>query len=88
MTGFESQIVLGERYRDSVSGYEGVATGVAFFLHGCERVTVEQWVESAGDMRELTFDAPRLVHVDTAKPVRSDRTGGYKPPIPRTGLRP
>lgn len=87
--GFKSEVVLGQKYRDTVSGYEGVATAVAFYLHGCERVTLEQWVERAGELRELTFDAPRLTKLaPVAAPVdtlTTRRTGGFKPPIPRTG---
>lgn len=84
---FETDVVLGQRYRDTVSGYEGVATACVFFLHGCERVTLEQWIQAAGEMRELTFDAPRLEHVETKKVARTTRTGGVRPTPPRTGSR-
>lgn len=82
---YKSDVKLGERYRDSVSGYEGVATSTCFYLHGCERVCLEQWIERSGELRELHFDAPRLVHVATATRVTTTRTGGVKPPPPRTG---
>jgi hypothetical protein len=83
--GFESDIILGDRYRDTVSGYEGVATAAVFFLHGCERVTLEQWIEHAGEMRELTFDAPRLKHLMSGEMATSTRTGGSRPTPPRSG---
>lgn len=82
---YPSDVVLGERYRDTVSGYEGIATATCFFLHGCERVTLEQWIERSGELRELTFDAPRLLHVDTRKQVETRRTGGVRPMPTRTG---
>lgn len=81
---FESQIKLGERYRDTVSGYEGTATAVYFFLHACERVLLEQWSSANAELKELSFDAPRLVHLPTEKAVTSPRTGGWqKDPPPR-----
>lgn len=82
---YKSTVKLGEKYRDEQTGYEGVATGVQFYLHGCERVTLEQWVERAGELRELTFDAPRLVHVASQTKMTSPRTGGFKPTPPRRG---
>lgn len=82
-TTMESQVTLGERYRDTVTGYEGVATACCFYLHGCERVTLEQWIASEAQLKELTFDAPRLVHLPTEKPVKTRRTGGVKPAMPR-----
>lgn len=82
---YESDVKLGERYRDTVSGFEGTATGAFFYLHGCERVTLEQWVETAGELRELVFDAPRLEHAETGRPVTTTRTGGFKPAPPRRG---
>lgn len=84
---YRSQVVLGERYRDVVSNFEGVATATFFYLHGCERVTLEQWDDKNGQLLELTFDAPRLVHVETQKEVTTTRTGGVKPTPPRRGAR-
>ena len=40
-TKFRSDVVMGDRYRDPLTGFEGVATGVTFYLHACERVTLE-----------------------------------------------
>jgi hypothetical protein len=82
---FSSQIVLGEKYRDTVSGYEGTATAVYFFLHACERVLLEQWNSANAELKELSFDAPRLVHVETKKEITSPRTGGFQPDPPPRG---
>ena len=72
---YRSDIRLGERYRDSQTGIEGVATAVFFFQHGCERVNIEL-INGDGELKEFSFDAPRLVHVDTEVRVTSTRTGG------------
>lgn len=72
---WESQVILGEKYRDTVTGLEGVATVVSFYLHACERVSLEFIKE--GEVKYETFDAPRLVHVkQPLVPVTSPRTGG------------
>ncbi len=83
-TTLKTDIVLGERYRDTVSGYEGVATAVYFFLHACERVLLEQWDANNAELKELAFDAPRLVHIDTNKQATTTRTGGGPNPERRS----
>lgn len=82
-TKFRSDVVLGDRYRDSVTGYEGVASALYFFLNACERVNLER-LDEKGEPSSATFDAPRLVHVDTGRTPIVDRTGGWQPePGPR-----
>lgn len=89
MTTFASDIVLGDRYRDSLSGFEGVATSSHFYLHGCERVTLEKWDNERSEFSELTFDVPRLVHIETQARAqnRSDKTGGTQPPVPHRSVK-
>lgn len=71
---FNSDTKLGDRYRDPLTGFEGVATGVTFYLHACERITLE-FVKDGGIKYE-SFDAPRLVHVDSGEKPQTTRTGG------------
>lgn len=71
---YESDIELGERYRDEQTGIEGVAVAIAFFQYACERITLELVVE--GKLEEYTFDAPRLVCVDSGKRAEAEKTGG------------
>lgn len=73
---YKSDVVLGERYRDSQSGFEGVATGIFFYQYGCERVQLEAFVEREQDIKAIAFDAPRLVHVSSGKVPKVERTGG------------
>jgi hypothetical protein len=82
---FESDIQLGERYRDDLTGFEGTATACYFFLHGCERVLLENFNVEKGEIREQTFDSPRLTHVESETKVTTDKTGGYKPEPPTRG---
>jgi hypothetical protein len=78
-TNFETDIVLGERYRDKQTGFEGVATCVSFFQHACERVMLESYDAAKQDVKEYVFDAPRLVHVETGKQAETTKTGGPRP---------
>lgn len=73
-TKFKSDIKMGERYRDPLTGFEGVATGVTFYLHACERVTLE-YVKD-GEIKYESFDSPRVEHIPTGKQPETTRTGG------------
>jgi hypothetical protein len=71
---FESDIRLGERYVDKQTGIQGTATAVYFYQFGCERVSIESVKE--GEIKEYTFDSPRLTHIETGKAATTTRTGG------------
>lgn len=73
---FKSDIVLGEKYRDTQTGYEGTAVAVYFFQYGCERITVESYDSERKTIKEMTFDAPRLEHIETGKRMTTEKTGG------------
>lgn len=71
---FKSDTKLGEKYRDPLTGIEGMATAVTFYLHACERITLE-WVKD-GEIKYEAFDAPRLLHVESNEQPTTTRTGG------------
>ena len=73
---YQSDIKLGERYKDEQTGYEGTATAIYFFQHACERVCIETFDAQRREVKTETFDAPRLTNVKTQKPARSPRPGG------------
>jgi hypothetical protein len=72
---YGSDVKLGERYRDPQTGIEGVATSIHFYQYACERVTLEM-VAKDGELKEYTFDAPRLENAATGERARTERTGG------------
>lgn len=74
MTIHSSDVVLGDRYRDPLTGFEGVATAVTFYLYGCERVSLE-YVKD-GKVEFEAFDTPRLVHVAGDLPPGVPQPGG------------
>lgn len=75
----ESDITLGDEYRDHITGFQGVAVARFEFLTGCTRIRLET-SDDDGERKKDTFDAPRLVEVKTGERVTSDDPGG-----PRAG---
>lgn len=73
---YKSDIILGERYVDKQTGYEGIANAIYFFQFGCERVTLEELDPQTKQIREQTFDAPRLTNIRTGATAKVTRTGG------------
>jgi hypothetical protein len=73
--------VLGERYADVVTGFEGIDTAHHEYMQGCRRVTLER-ADKDGKPEASTFDEPNLVHVDAGVrhkmvlPPVGARTGG------------
>ena len=43
------QAILGERYRDEITGYEGVAVARMAVLHGCPQVKLETSLDGKPD---------------------------------------
>ena len=70
---------LGKRYRDRVTGFEGVAVSFHDYIQGCRRVSLERLDSSGDKLVTLTFDEPNLETVDDSFRVRlpvGGRTGG------------
>jgi hypothetical protein len=62
------------RYRDKITGFEGVVTARYEYLHGCTRIELAGMVN--GEPKSFVFDAPQIVEVATQQEVTSRRTGG------------
>lgn len=67
-------VQLGERYRDKITGFEGVATARSEYLYGCVRVGLEGALN--GEPKELWFDEQRLTDAPSAT------SGGHRPAPP------
>lgn len=84
---YESDIVLGGKYRDRQTGFEGVAVVISFHQHSCERVVVEGKAEG-GDIKAFEFDAVRLASLDDKTPAyEKPTTGAYSGRAVSTGRR-
>ena len=54
-------IELGSKVKDSITGFEGVSTGRAEYLHGCPSVLVESTELQEGEVKKQWIDEPRLI---------------------------
>ena len=72
------EIKLGERYRDTVHGIEGVAVAIIHHLHGCDRVALELVVE--GKIETMWFDLPQIEGIETPKNGKKPGGPGITPP--------
>lgn len=58
-------INLGDRVRDSVTGYAGIVIGRTHWLFGCTRITVQaQELHEGKPVEMVSFDEPQLVLID------------------------
>lgn len=73
---YGTDIVLGEEYRDELSGFTGKAIGLYFYISGCERVELETFDEKRKELKGAIFDAGRLIHVATGKTATQQAPGG------------
>lgn len=64
----KTTVELGDRVRDRVSKFEGIATGRHQFLHGCLQFSVSSEDKKASDKEERvrSFDEPSLEIVKKA----------------------
>lgn len=76
-SSFETDIVLGQKYRNKHTGFVGTAIAVYFYEHACERVCLTG-MNNQGEVVEYVFDALEVETIATAVPEtpRSERTGG------------
>ena len=69
-------VILGERYRDVVSGWEGVATARYEYMNGCVRIELGG-ADKDGKPESFVFDVQQLEAVAApAVPVKAAATGG------------
>lgn len=87
-------VQLGDRVRDTITGFEGVVTMRATYLYGCVRCTVDGQGKD-GQPQDFYFDEQRLEVIgklDDAPPAAPEpraTSGGpqSRQSPPRTGLR-
>ena len=61
-------IKLGSKVRDTLTGFEGTATGRTTFLYGCVRICIESTEIQKGEVVENWFDEQRVETVKKTKP--------------------
>lgn len=78
-------IELGKKYRDRVTGFEGIATARHEYLNGCLRITLTATTLKEGaPLEPQTFDIEQVDFVDAGiHTVKRDTGGPADPPRPR-----
>lgn len=78
--------MLGEKLKDKVSGFTGVAVSEHNYLNGCARYTIQPPVDADGKLPECeTFDSFQLEKVEDSKPVVGNNdTGGPDKYMPKS----
>ena len=61
------RINLGDKVRDEVSGFEGVAVARIEWLYGCERIVVQPAAKDGVLPSDSHFDEPQLEIVEKKK---------------------
>ena len=72
-------IKLGDRIRDKISGFSGIAASHTFFLNGCERWLIEpEHLHEGKVLDSVWFDSVQVELVPKTKSVSASalRTGG------------
>ena len=73
-------INLGDKVRDSISGYEGIVIGITEWLHGCRRIGIKPMkLDKDGKPLEIEWiDEPQCVLVEEQKhaPTEEAENGG------------
>jgi hypothetical protein len=72
---------LGKKYKDAITGFEGVATQRTEYFEGCYRIGLQGPVDKDGKVPDVEyFDEPRLIVQPDALP------GGPRPDPPRAPM--
>ncbi len=74
-------INLGDKVKDTVTGFTGIAVARTEWLHGCTRISIQpDKLGKDGQPQELqSFDEPQVVLIKAKKVKRMTDTGGPKP---------
>ena len=72
------KVKLGRKYRDKVTGFEGVAVSIHTYLQGCNRISMERLSPEGDKIISLAFDEPNLEPADARQFVEpgDGSTGG------------
>ena len=75
-------IKLGDKVKDTVSGFIGIATAKHSYLQGCDRISVQPSIDKDGKLPEVqAFDEPQLKVLKAKKVIRKkgSKPGGPMP---------
>lgn len=80
-----NKVKLGDKVKDSVTGFIGIVTTVHSYLNGCNRMSVQPSIKPDGTIPDFeTFDEPQLTVVqDEVVKEGSKETGGPEHFMPK-----
>lgn len=70
---------LGDKVKDSVSGFTGIAISKHIYLQGCDRVSIQPPIDKEGKLPEIqSFDEPQVIVIKSkvAKKKKGEKPGG------------
>jgi len=78
-------IKLGDKVKDRITGFTGIAIARTQWLHGCERITIlPDKLDKDGQPQEsCSFDEPDIELIKPKRYARKTDTGGPRPEIAR-----
>jgi len=77
-------IILGASYKDTITGFSGVATGNAAYISGCDQVLLAPKSKGSDFKESCWFDAQRLKRIGkTQTKLDNSKTPGFDKPAPR-----
>lgn len=76
-------IQLGDKVRDTITGFKGTAVARTMWLHGCARIVIQpEGVDKDGKVFEnQSFDEPQLIVLKSTKIKTKHDTGGPRPNV-------
>ena len=69
-------IELGKTYKDTITGFTGVATGYVTYITGCNQVLLTPKIKEDGTARESTWIDEQRAEVTDAPIVTIDNSAG------------
>lgn len=78
------EIKLGNKVRDLITGYEGVATAKVEYINGCIQYCVKPKIGADGKMPDPEYiDSQQLEVIEAEVKMKSSPTGGPQRDCPR-----
>ena len=80
----KEDVVLGNKVKDIITGFEGIATSKVEFLNGCIQYCVKPIIGTDGKMPEGEYiDQQQLVVIGQGVAIESKGTGGIMSDTPK-----
>jgi len=78
-----AEIKLGDKYRDKIHGFQGIATQHTRYISGCDRVYLEVCDKEKAELHGIWFDITEIEGLPIAK--EHNKPGGPRSEQPSRG---